>query len=652
MSLDQPERAPPPLTDIFWQARLGTKLIITLVFVGLLGFAGMFAALGMIITPSFNTLERQEVQSHIDRTHAALKEYADRVSTAARDYGAWNESYDYVQAPTRQFESDTFSILAMTNLDINGMAYVKFNGDVVFSRWVDLEDQVEVQTLARQFDSLISSAGFLSRAKTMPSDQFYVRIDDRIAAFSIAQVIRTDGTGTPTAFVVMARELNSKQLSELLQLSATLTLPGKRIRPTISELDDRLDIAVNVPGLNKAPIAQARFKIKRELSALGLRTLFMAATFSTIVLFLTLFVLSHLIKRLAIQPIQQVERHMQRVTASGHLIPLESKQTRDEVGSLVQSFNSMLGQLKDLREQVEYQSFRLGRTESAVGVMHNVRNGLNPVNVILARIIADKSVVPVDTITRSLDELKNNQLEPERRQRLADFLAAALEAQLQHNRSIHAEMATAKTCLNRVVEMIGEQQEAAHRHVDTETCDLNAVVEQNAAIARYSTQGRVEFVVSNSPCVGQANRLLLSQVVGNLFANAVESITAVGRAKGLIEVTLSDRQDPSGNYVEIAVRDNGEGFTPDMGKRIFERGFSSRKEKSGGLGLHWCANAINLMAGSLSLSSDGPGLGATALIRLPASSAATAQHPEEMAEADQVPGNALAIPVREIQNRR
>ena len=74
-------------------------------------------------------------------------------------------------------------------------------------------------------------------------------------------------------------------------------------------------------------------------------------------------------------------------------------QTRPRVGSLAlleeearattrsarwaSSFNAMLRQLKDLREQIEVQSFALGRSESAVAVMHNVRNALNPISTIL-----------------------------------------------------------------------------------------------------------------------------------------------------------------------------------------------------------------------------------------------------------------------------
>ncbi len=66
-------------------------------------------------------------------------------------------------------------------------------------------------------------------------------------------------------------------------------------------------------------------------------------------------------------------------------MPFEDDQGRcEEFGSLGRSFNAMLSQLKDLRERNEIQSFALGRSESAVAVLHNVRNALAPLATILS----------------------------------------------------------------------------------------------------------------------------------------------------------------------------------------------------------------------------------------------------------------------------
>src|SRR3712207_8674596 len=67
-------------------------------------------------------------------------------------------------------------------------------------------------------------------------------------------------------------------------------------------------------------------------------------------------------------------------------------------------------------------------------------------------------------------------------------------------------------------------------------------------------------------------------------------------------------------YTTLFRSDNGEGVSPEILPKLFERDFSTRKEKKGGLGLHWCANSAAAMQGSLKVLSDGVGKGATAIL--------------------------------------
>jgi sensor domain CHASE-containing protein len=641
-----------PLRRTLTDFRLDSKLVIILILLGMIGFFGIFAGLASIITPSFAGLERAEVRKHVDRTNAALDEFSIRVETTVKDYGAWNESYHYLLAPTPAFETDTFSVLAMSNLDVNGMAYVRNDGTILFSRWVDLEKELEVSTLARNFDEVIRSPNWIAAIRARKSIRTYARIGGKIAAISAAQVFRTDGSGTATGFVVMARELNSAQLSALLQLNARIALSDRKAASLIDERDERLDISVNIDGFSGTRVGQAKFSLDRRLSALGQQTLLLAALCSAIGLLLVLLALRVLMRRLVIAPMRRVEQHMLAVSSSGSLSVLEGYDSQDEIGSLVRNLNYMLRQLKDLRERLEIQSFKLGRTESAVGVMHNVRNGLNPISVILSRAIQNRPVVSIEDANRAIEELEKEDVSADRRAKLSHFLKTALAAQVNIDHTRNEEMETARACLAQVVDLIGKQQATAHDRIDTEPCEIADVVRQNAALAQFSSNGKIRFAVAEGAIEGCANRLLLSQVVGNLFSNATESISVANRGHGLIEVTFSETAD----LVSIHVRDNGEGFDQERSKQFFERGFSSRKEKSGGLGLHWCANALSLMSGNLSLTSDGLGLGATATVTLPKSDRAEQMlkplHPSNMSAPNSEHDNDPEVRVLEMRNRQ
>ncbi len=52
-------------------------------------------------------------------------------------------------------------------------------------------------------------------------------------------------------------------------------------------------------------------------------------------------------------------------------------------------------------------------------------------------------------------------------------------------------------------------------------------------------------------------------------------------------------------------------------KNIFSYGFSTKNKSSWGLGLHWCANAINPFGGIIKAESLGKGRGTTIFIKIP-----------------------------------
>jgi len=111
---------------------------------------------------------------------------------------------------------------------------------------------------------------------------------------------------------------------------------------------------------------------------------------------------------------------------------------------------------------------------------------------------------------------------------------------------------------------------------------------------------------------GDAGRL--QQVAWNLLSNAVKFTPAGGR------VTV--RLQPTNLDVQIVVEDTGQGIPADVLPHVFERfrqAESGATRSSGGLGLGLAIvrQLVELHGGSVEALSDGPGRGATFVIRLP-----------------------------------
>lgn len=345
---------------------------------------------------------------------------------------------------------------------------------------------------------------------------------------------------------------------------------------------------------------------------LGRHILLMAVGGSTLLLLVVLVTLRRIIAHRVLAPLERLRAHMQHVCTSGLLAPLDVGDRRDEIGSLGRSFNAMLGQLDRQREQIEAQSFLLGRSASAVEVMHNVRNALNPISTILSQGSAEPPPVDRALLGRTLSELAQPDLPTDRREKLAAFAVACIDALEEARRAQVGQLEIGRESLAHVLDIIGAQQADAHQPFALDPCDITDVIARNATIARYAGDLSIAFSFPAESQPVLANRLILSQVIGNLFANAAEAIAATGRQNGSITVSV-DRHD---NTVRVRIRDDGEGFAPEGGPALFRRGFSTRTNKAGGLGLHWCANAMAAMRGSLTLHSEGKGRGAVAELHL------------------------------------
>ena len=602
-------------------ASLGAKLVLILTAAGLAGAIGITVLLAAVITPYFNQLEAQAVHGHIERTAAVLSEYGSKVESAVRDYGDWNASYDYMAHPTAAFERESFSPLAMSNLGVQGMAYVAPDGRAVIARWLDASGLGEQPAMRQRLVDAIRGVDLSRALQGRSSGHLYLRIGGDVAAVGVAQVRRSDGTGAPRGVVVMARVLTSRQMAALLQINASIDPPGAAGVRIVNVSRALAEIHVPVAGIGGRPVAAVRFGVRRDVSLLGRRMLLLAVVGSTVLLLIVLMVLRRMIARLVLAPLHRVETHMQRVRNSGSLALLDEDGRRDEIGSLGRSFNAMLRQLNELREQIEVQSFALGRSESAVAVMHNVRNALNPVSTILSQGITQPPPVDRAMLERAVRELAQGDLAVGRREKLTAFVRAGVDAWSTSREGMRAELEVGREAMAHVLEIIGQQQKKAHERPPLEPCDVTEIVARNATIARYSDKASIAFSFPSASHRVLANRVILSQVIGNLFGNAAEAIAACGTGSGTISVLV----DEAGGEVTVRIRDDGEGFGAEVGQTLFQRGFSTRSHKSGGLGLHWCANSMTAMEGSLRLESAGRGQGAAAVLTLKAA--------EELAQA-------------------
>jgi CheY-like chemotaxis protein/two-component sensor histidine kinase len=154
-------------------------------------------------------------------------------------------------------------------------------------------------------------------------------------------------------------------------------------------------------------------------------------------------------------------------------------------------------------------------------------------------------------------------------------------------------------------------------YLEIRPLDLTALVQAALDAVRPAADAkRIALTVRIDPAasrvVGDPDRL--QQVVWNLANNAIKFTPKDG------EVDVSLRRE--GTDVELSVRDTGEGIAGDFLPHVFERfrqaeGSTTRRHGGLGLGLALVRHLVEAHGGTVHAASDGPGLGATFIVRLP-----------------------------------
>ncbi len=147
--------------------------------------------------------------------------------------------------------------------------------------------------------------------------------------------------------------------------------------------------------------------------------------------------------------------------------------------------------------------------------------------------------------------------------------------------------------------------------------DLHAFIPEVIAMVakKASVHGiHVEQHISDALSPIHADPGQLQQVVVNLLNNAIDAIIARhGAAGGELRIEAESDTD----QVEIRVRDNGIGISPENMKKIFTPFFTTKPVGKGtGLGLSMCYGIVDKMGGKMSVSSQ-PNSGTTFTIRIP-----------------------------------
>lgn len=290
----------------------------------------------------------------------------------------------------------------------------------------------------------------------------------------------------------------------------------------------------------------------------------------------------------------------------------------------------------ELQQQLHHANQQAEMAELAAGVLHNVGNVLNSVNVaasmsldLLGHTHASRLRQASELLHKHKGNLAKFLATDNRGKLLPQYLSELADVIDKEQASAISELRGLTEHVEHIRQIITTQQSYARRGGSEDLVQVSQIIDDAVRINLLSFDRHdIDFVIDCpyiQPVAADKHRLL--QILTNLISNAKHALAAAQQEQRMLTIsaTAEDAQ-----WLCISVVDNGIGIAEEDLDRVFEHGFT-RRAGGHGFGLHSSRKAAEQMGGSLTACSDGPGTGASFFLRLPLAEApaATGRHHAE-----------------------
>jgi two-component system NtrC family sensor kinase len=615
------------------RVRAKVSIVLALLFVVLI--AAQWAIQQRLMMPKFLELERSSARTDMQRVAFAVAREQQALGAQAADWGNWRELWRYMHDHNASFAAASLTDVSFRTAKIDYMAVLTHAGHIDWSHGLDSDNQRFISIRLNGNDTLEAPWARALEQGTPVSG--LVRTSAGVLIASGAPILDGYGRGPARGMVIMGRLLNRTELQRLgMQAQVTLDMRPWGADPAadapllaalradgawLTESPSATRIQQAFTSLSNQPLLSFGIMVPRTISQHGAS----AVRYSTLLLGvaagLALVALLLLLGRIVLDPLARVTDHAERIAESDDLAARLNYERRDELGTLARAFDNMVERLATTRRELVDRSFESGAAENASGVLHNLGNAMTPLSVNVAGLQQQLAALDMPELRQALEELRQDGVDDERRRDLQLFVQLTAAEVLQAVQRGNARLRDIDEQVRIIQAVLAEQRQ--HRRNGSVLLAMSPSELLARSLQQVAPLHRERLELDIAPGLADIGSLMLpstnlAMVLQNLIQNAAESAASAGLARVRMRIEAEVAGSGGQRELRIVLADSAGGIAAENLSRLFQKGFSTKSQATNsGLGLHWCANTLRALGGSITVHSDGIGHGTRFEVRVP-----------------------------------
>jgi two-component system, NtrC family, sensor kinase len=578
-----------------------------------------------VVMPSFTKFERSDARTAMRRVAYAFDMTLDRIDVSARDWGDWADIYRFMRDHDPAHVTENFTPAATKEININLVMIADTSGNIVYSSATDLKTGQPISLAFAAGSALPADFPWRRHLRESGVLKGLLQTEHGILLLAGAPILDGNGHGPTRGMLLMGRFLTAAEVAQIgaqAQASvAILPVHAGEAREQLVESNELTHVYRTFDDVYGRPEMALRVDVPRQISRYGHAALAYASTCLAIAGCVLLVLLLVVLNRVVLAPLALVTRHAVAIGRDADLTARLELKKQDEFGVLAHEFNRMVARLAESRRQLVDQSFEAGFGELAKGVLHNLGNAMTPIGVRLSSLQERLREAPVQDAEQAVAELESGSVDLQREAQLKEFVRLACRELARTLGTVEQDVAVMSRQTKVVQSVLAEQLRSARTQHVIEPVRLPELISDALEIVADAARQRLRIEIDESlKSLGslQLARTVLRLVLQNVIINAADAVRAAGRDRGVIRFVAEIKHEVDRVLLHLQCRDDGVGIPEENIERIFDKGFSTKsRDTNCGIGLHWCANALNALGGRIWASSDGNGHGATLHILMP-----------------------------------